>query len=38
MKIMSLCVKQGDIVTVSIEGADEDVAAEAVKAFFKSNL
>lgn len=38
MKLMSLTVKQGDTVTVTAEGADEDAAIEALKAFFEANL
>ncbi|MBQ7796498.1 MAG: HPr family phosphocarrier protein [Lachnospiraceae bacterium] len=38
MMIMSLGVKQGDTVTIAADGADEDVAIEALEAFFKSNL
>ena len=38
MKLMSLAVKQGDTVTVSIDGAAEAEAAAAVEKFFKENL
>ena len=38
MMLMSLGVKQGDTVTVSAEGADEDAAIEALKACFEANL
>ena len=38
MKLMSLAVKQGDVVTVTAEGADEDAAIAALKAFFEANL
>lgn len=38
MMIMSLGVKQGDMVTVAADGADEDAAIEALEAFFKGNL
>ena len=38
MKLMSLCVKQGDVVTVTANGADEDAAAAALKAFFEATL
>ena len=34
MALMGLGVKQGDTVTVTCEGADEDKASEALKAFF----
>lgn len=38
MALMSLGVKCGEVVTVSIEGADEDVAALAIEEFFKANF
>lgn len=38
MALMGLGVKCGDTVTVEVEGADEDTAFEAVKAFFETNL
>ena len=38
MMIMSLGVKQGDVVTIAADGADEDAAIEALEAFFKGNL
>lgn len=38
MAIMGMAVKNGDTVTVSIEGPDEDQAFEGIKAFFESNL
>lgn len=38
MALMSLGVKCGEVVTVSIEGADEDVAAPAIEEFFKANF
>lgn len=38
MALMRLAAKQGAILTVQIEGDDEIVAAEALKAFFKQNL
>ncbi|HIY02231.1 MAG TPA: HPr family phosphocarrier protein [Candidatus Blautia faecipullorum] len=38
MMLMSLGVKQGDTVTISAEGADEDTAIEALKDFFEKNL
>ncbi len=38
MMVMGLGVKCGDEVTVSVEGADEDAAFEAVKHFFENNL
>ena len=36
--IMSMGVKQGDEVTVQVEGTDEDVAFEAMEKFFQDNL
>ena len=36
MAVMSMGVKQGQTVTITVEGEDEDY--EAVKAFFESNL
>ena len=38
MALMGMGIKQGDTVTVNIEGADEDAAAAAIEAFFKANL
>lgn len=38
MKLMSLGVKQGDVVTVAAEGANEDAAIAALAAFFNNNL
>ena len=38
MMLMSLGVKQGETVTVTAEGADEDTALEGLKAFFEANL
>lgn len=38
MALMGLGVKCGDTVTVEVEGADEDTAFEAAKAFFEANL
>ena len=38
MAIMGMGVKQGDTVTVTCEGADEDKASEALKAFFEETL
>ena len=36
--VMSMGVKQGVEVTVSIEGEDEDAAFAAIETFFKENL
>ena len=38
MGIMQLGVKQGDTVTVSVEGGDEESVVAAVEKFFKENL
>ena len=38
MKLMAMGVKCGDTVTVSIEGSDEDTAAEEMKVYFEKNL
>lgn len=35
---MALGVKQGEAVTVTCDGADEDIAAENIEEFFKANL
>lgn len=36
--IMGLAVKNGNEVTMTFEGDDEDAACEAVEAFMKANL
>ena len=38
MAIMGMGVKQGDTVTVTIEGEDEETAAAEIEAFFKANF
>lgn len=38
MKLMSLGVKQGDSITVTCEGANEDAALEAMTNFLNENL
>ncbi len=38
MALMGLGVKQGETVTVTIEGESEDATYEAIKAFFEANL
>lgn len=38
LMLMSLGVKKGDEVSVTISGADEETAFEALKAFFEKNL
>lgn len=38
MALMGMGIKCGDTVEVTIEGADEDTAAETIEKFFKDNL
>lgn len=38
MAVMSLGVKQGQVVTVEVLGEDEEVACEGIRAFFEQNL
>ena len=38
MALMSMGVKQGEEVTVSVEGDDEETAAAEIERFFKENL
>lgn len=38
MMLMSLGVKNGDTVTISANGADEDLAIAQLKEFFENNL
>ena len=38
MAIMSLGVKNGQTVQISVEGADEDAALDGMRAFFEQNL
>lgn len=38
MALMGLGVKQGDTVTVTIEGGDEEGVCAAMETFFKENL
>lgn len=38
MALMGLGVKCGDTILVSINGADEDTAAEKIKSFLENNL
>ena len=38
MAVMSMGVKQGQEVTVTVDGEDEDAAFAAVETFFKENL
>lgn len=36
--VMGLAAKQGQEITMTAEGADEDAAIEAIEAFLKANL
>ena len=38
MAVMSMGIKRGMEVTVTLEGGDEDAAAEQMEAFFRENL
>ena len=38
MAVMSLGIKQGDTVTVTVEGGDEEASAAAMEKFFRENL
>ena len=38
MAVMSMGVKQGQVVTVSAEGEDEAVCIQAIEKFFEENL
>lgn len=38
MAVMSLGVKCGEEITVSVEGEDEDTAVEALKGFMEANM
>ena len=38
MRLMSLAIKQGDLVKVTVSGNAEEEAAAAVRAFFEQNL
>ena len=38
MAVMSMGVKQGVEVTVTVDGEDEDTAFEAIQKFFQENL
>ena len=38
MSLMGMGVKQGDTVTIKVEGDDEDAAAEAIQKFMTENL
>ena len=36
--VMALGAKQGDVIDVTVDGPDQDKAAEELQAFFKENL
>ncbi len=38
MKLMGMGIKQGDEVTIQIEGEDEEVCAAAIEKFVKENF
>ena len=38
LSLMSLGIKQGDKVSITVVGVDEEAAAEAMKEFFENNL
>lgn len=38
MALMGLCVKQGNTITVTVEGPDEEKAAIELEAWLKENL
>lgn len=38
MMLMSMGIKQGDVVTIKAEGSDEDLAISALKTFFEDTL
>ena len=38
MALMGLGIKQGDSITVTVEGDDEEKAAAEIEAFLKANL
>ena len=38
MAVMGLGIKQGDTVTVTVEGGDEETSAAAMEKFFSKNL
>ena len=38
MALMGMGIKQGDTVTVTVEGGDEEAVAAAIQDFFKNNL
>lgn len=38
MAVMGLGIKQGDTISVTVEGGDEDTSAATMEQFFKDNL
>lgn len=38
MAIMSMGIKKGEVVTVAVEGGDEEATLAGMKAFFEENL
>ena len=38
MKLMGMGIKQGDEVTIKVDGEDEEAAAAAMEKFFKENF
>ena len=38
MALMGMGVKQGETVTIKVEGEDEDAAAEAIQKFLSENV
>lgn len=38
MAVMGLGIKQGDTITVTVEGGDEEASATAMEKFFSENL
>lgn len=38
MSVMAMGVKQGDCVTVTVEGEDEETAYSGIRSFFENNL
>lgn len=38
MKLMSLGIKHSDVITVSVEGSDEEIACSQLQEFFQENL
>lgn len=38
MALMSMGIKQGDVVTVSVEGENEETVAASLEEFFRGNL